>query len=282
MKKVLFVALCAMFCLGSAAQNDEFKEVTDSVATGEDTNSIPVDQNSMLGMVQGYSPIGLDAAPINEKLTYPLGKGLFKKHHIEHALELCPSISKSKVSQSELLSGENIDEITDTGFGLNFGYSVIFVPGYEKNGKLHPNKFGIAYSVGLITSFSVSDRYGTLCDFMGKIGVEACHNHRMGIGMDFLVGYGKSAGDVFWYNNIVEDPAPTSVSPYAMWGKKFGGQIWIKTGLLGKTFSKTDVLLFARLVKAIDPGEISKASMNHRNLWREENWSFGVILRYRM
>lgn len=281
MKKILFIALSAMFCLGAAAQNDEFVEVTDTI-TSDGTSSIPIDQNSLLSMAQGFAPIALNAGPVKEQI-YPLGRGLFKKHLIEQSIELCPSINKSKVSQSELLSGENLEDISDTGYGLNCGYSLIFSPGHEENGQLHLNKVGFAYSIGIIASFSVSDRYGTTCDFMGKIGVETCHNRKMGMGIDFLAGYGKSSGDVFFYQNIVEDTSPTKITPYTAWGKKFGGQLWIKTGLSGNIMSNTDVLLFARFIKAVDPHLMtSDYSLFHHNLWREENWSFGVILRYRM
>jgi len=113
-----------MFCLGSAAQNDVNKpEVTDTVSCDAVASDVPISQNSMFSMVQGFTHFGNNAPAVSEQ-TYPLGKGLFKQHHIEQALELCPHISNSKVSQSELLSGENIDEISDTGYGLNFGYSV--------------------------------------------------------------------------------------------------------------------------------------------------------------
>ena len=279
-KRLFFVALSAMFCLGSAAQNDEFTEVPDTVSEVAIDESIS--SNSMFNMVQGFTSIGRGAGPAKE-LIYPLGKGLFKKHHIEQAIEVYPNITKSKVSQSELLSGESLEDISDTGYGLNFGYSLIFIPGREKQGNLHLNKAGFAYSVGVIASFSVSDRYGALCEFMAKAGVETCHNRKMGVGFDFLAGYGKSSGDVFFYTNIVEDTGPSKITPYTAWGKRFGGQIWIKTGLLGNAISNTDVLLFARLIKAVNPQIMSNDySLLHHNLWRQENWSFGIILRYRM
>ena len=266
-----------MFCLGSAAQNANEME-NDTVACEME---IPVDPSSMFTMVQAYAPLTRNLAPVKEKM-YPLGKGLFKKHLIEQAIEICPGISKSKVSQSELLTGENIDEIADTGYGLDCGYSVIFVPGHEENGKLRLNKAGFAYSLGISASFAQSDRYGTLCDFMAKIGIEACHNKRMGIKFDFLAGYGKSGGDVFFYKNIVEDSEPSSSVPYNAWCPKFGGQISVKTGFLSNTLNNTDVFLFARLVKAVNPDYMNEFSAFHHNFWRGENWCFGATLRYRM
>ena len=281
MKKILFIALCAMLCLCSAnaQQNVDVVADTAEVVDAAPQAGIPVEPN-MLSMVENFAPLG-DNKPLAEQL-YPLGKGLFKKHHIEQALEICPSITKSKVSQSEMLKNQNVDEVDDTGLGLNFGYSVIFIPGYEEAGQLRMNKFGFAYSVGFIASFTSSDRYGTLCDFMAKVGFETCHNRKMGIGFDFLYGYGKSSGDVFYYHNIVEDTAPLDSRPYTEWGYKYGGQLWAKTGLFGGASSHTDVLLFARLIKSPDPKIIPVVTSVTYNLWREENWSFGVILRYRM
>ena len=281
MKRLIFIALSAMFCFGTAAQNDVSVSEPSEAISGEMTNDALISQNSMFGMVQEFSPIGQGVVKVEEQV-YPLGNGLFKKHHIEQALEICPSVSKSKVSQSELLTGEHIDEANDTGYGLNFGYSVVFIPGYEKDNKLHLNKAGFAYRVGFDVSFTQSDRYGTLCDFLAKAGLETCYNRNMGIGVDFLAGYGKSGGDLFIYKNITEDDEPSSVIPYALWGTRFGGQIWVKTGFLGNTSSNADVLLFARLLKAIYPEKINEFSVYHHNLWREENWSFGVMFRYRM
>ncbi len=174
------------------------------------------------------------------------------------------------------------EDIDDTGLGLNFGYSLIFTPGHEENGQLRTNKFGFAYSLGMLASFTTSDRYGTTCDFMGKIGVETCHHRKMGIGFDFLLGYGKSPGNFFTFNNIVDDNEPLGVNPYTEWGLKYGGQLWLKTGLLGGSSSHTDVLLFARLIKAPEPSDIQEFSLNSYNLWKAESWGFGVILRYRM
>ena len=282
MKKLFFIALSAMFCLGSAAQNeiDDFVEVPDTIS-GDMTNEVPVDQNSMFTMAQGISPIPLDAGPLKEQL-HPLGKGIFKHHLIEQAIELCPNITKSKPSQADKLLVGDAGEIDDTGISLDFGYSVIFTPGHEENGKLKLNKMGVAYSLGVNFSFTKSDRYGTLCDFMAKIGVETCHNRKMGIGLDLLAGYGKSAGDFFIYQNTLLEGEPTSICPYAEWGAKYGAQVWIKTGVLGKALSNTDVLLFARLIKAPEPSDIKTFSLYTYNLWRVENWSFGVILRYRI
>jgi len=283
MKKLLFVTLSVTFCFGLAAQNSESVGIPDKVAQSTIANDVPIDPSSMLSLLQGLNLADLNAPPVQEK-TYPLSKGLFKKHYIEQAIEICPSISKSKVNQSQLLSKQNIDEINDTGYGLNFGYSLIFIPGHEQEGKLHLNKFGFAYNIGFITSFASTDRYGTLCDLMAKIGLETCHNRKIGIGFDFLAGYGKTAGDFFTYKNIITDSEPSAVCPYTLWGTKYGGQFWLKTGSLGSNSwtNNTDVLLFARLIKAPDPEKIATASLYSFNLWREENWSFGIILRYRM
>lgn len=283
MKKLLFVALCAMFCLGSAAQNEV--EVTDSVNIEDSAPSSQMETTgSMFDMVQGYSSFNAGDLTKCKDIVYPLGKrGLFKKHHIEQAIEIYPNISTNKTSQAEVVSSINPDDINNIGVGLNFGYSVSFIPCYEENGELHMNKAGFACSVGLIASFTSSDRYGTTCDFLGKIGLETCRNRKLGIGGDFLCGYGKASGDVFWFDDITTDTAPKASTPYNEWTFKYGGQVWIKTGLLNNSFkSNTDILLFARLVSNKEPKDIQQLSKNHFNLWRLETWSFGVILRYRM
>lgn len=77
-----------------------------------------------------------------EKQLYPLGKGLFGKHLVEQAIELCPSVTKNKISQSDMQVGKIPEDIDDTGLGLNFGYSLIFVPGHEENGQLRLKPHG--------------------------------------------------------------------------------------------------------------------------------------------
>ena len=281
MKKFLFIALCAMFCLSSAAQNEvesDSTNIEESVVSTETTGS-------MYDMVQGYSSFTAGNLTEGRDMVYPLGKqrGLFKKHHLEQAVEIYPTISTDKVSQADVMSSINLDDINNTGVGLSFGYSLGFIPCYEEGGKLHMNKAGFVYSVGLIVSFTRSDRYGTTCDFLGKVGLETCRNRKLGLGGDFLFGYGKASGDIFWFDNIATDEAPKSSSPYNTWTPKYGGQVWVKTGLLGNSFkSNADILLFARLVLNKEPNDITPTSQVHFNVWRKETWSFGVILRYHM
>ena len=302
MKKILLLALSAMVCFGSAkaqlnhvsedgnfGEIDDFSLVNDSSSASSTVDAVQQQftpqleqMASVFSMLQGLSALGQDVGKVKEEI-YPLGKGLFKKHHIEQAIEISPNITKSKVSQADVLQGQSLDDINETGLSMNFGYSVIFIPGKEKDGKLHLNKAGFAYNLGFLASVTTTDRYGTTCDFLGKVGVETCHNRKLGIGLDFLGGYGKSQGDVFFYTNIVEDSEPTSISPYTSWGWKFGGQLYVKTNLLGNSLSgNADVLLFVRFIKAVDPEIMAKVSPYSYNIWREENWSFGATLRYRM
>lgn len=293
-KRVLFIALSAMLCFGSAnaqqddfndviytGEVDEFEEVADSSAVLSTQESATLfEQSNMLSMVEKFAPFG-DNKPLKEQL-YPLGKGLFGKHLIEQAIEICPSIQKNKISQSDMKVGQIPEDIEDTGLSLNFGYSLIFVPGHEEKGLLKTNKYGFAYNIGFLASFTTSDRYGTTCDFLGKIGVETCHNRKMGIGCDFLLGYGKSPGNFFTFNDIVEDDELVNVKPHTEWGIKYGAQLWLKTGLLGGISSRTDVLMFARLVLAPRPADIPEFSKYSYDHWSEENWCYGVIIRYRI
>jgi hypothetical protein len=284
MKKVLFIALSAMFCLGSAAQNEV--ETSASTNVEEPSASMQMETTgSMFDMVQGYSSFTAANLTKCKDMVYPLNrcKGLFKKHHIEQAIEIYPTISTDKISQAEAMSSISTDEINNTGIGLSFGYALGFIPCYEEADQLHMNKAGFAYSLGLIASFSRSDRYGTTCDFLGKIGLETCRNRRLGIGGDFLCGYGKASGDIFWFDDIVKDEAPKSSTPYNEWTVEYGGQVWVKTGLMNNSFtSNTDILLFARLIINKEPRDVTPFSKTHFNVWRKETWSFGVILRYRM
>jgi len=286
MKKLLLTALCALLCVNLIAQNDGalVESAPDSIVASDvasmTQNFAPKfgQTSPMFDLLQNFVALNGNNISLEEQ-TYPLGKGLFKKTLVVQALEVCPNISKNKVSQAEMPSNLGIEEIDDTGIGLNFGYSVLFVPGWEDNGQLRLNKAGFAYSVGFIASFNQSDRYGTTCDLMAKLGLETCFNRKMGIGFDLLGGYGKSSGDFYFYNSILEDSAPKSIMPYTLWGWKYGGQLWMKTGVSGNM----DILLFARLVDAVDPGTFkSEASLYHYNLWRRENWNFGIIVRYRM
>lgn len=274
MKKKFLFTLGVMFCLCSAqAQNQT--SIGDLMEIPSDTgNSITIEQ--LINLLQSSS-----TAVESEPASYPLGRGLFKKHHIEQAIEICPNISRDKISQADLLSDkpiENAENTEHTGFGVDFGYSVIFIPGFEENDKLVLNKAGFAYSLGFTTSFTQNDRYGITCDFLMKVGIETCHNKKMGVGLDVMGGYGKTSGDIFWYNNIVEDDAPTSITPYTLWSWKYGGQLWLKTTIL----NNADVILFTRLIISPDPEDIQKTSPISYNLWKNENWGFGVIIRYRL
>lgn len=288
-KKILFLlALCAIGYRYPVYAQHENSDASSAVEVINPMDAFQqqfsLEQGTpMFELIQALSSAGNQTVSTQERL-YPLGHGLFKKHHLVQALELCPSISKAKVATADVLSGDqNRQETDDTGIGLNFGYSLIFIPGTEEQNQLRLNEAGFAYSTGFIFSFTQSDRYGVTCDLLFKVGLETCYNRKMGLGVDVLGGYGKSSGDVFFYQNILEDAEPKSVIPYTAWGYKYGGQIWFKTGSLSNKHSgNTDVLLFARLIHAVEPNNIQPVSSFHYNFWKEENWSFGAILRYRL
>lgn len=275
MKKIVFITFSVIVCLCSArAQGQDLVGNLGSISS--DTGNFTIER--LITMLQSSSNI---EPVVSEPPTYPLGRGLFKKHHVEQAIEVSPSISRDKVNQSDLLSGQNLENFENTentGFSIDFGYSVIFIPGYEEDSKLFLNKAGFAYSLGLIASFTRNDRYGTTCNVLLKAGIETCYNKKMGIGLDLMGGYGKSPGDIFWYKNIAEDTAPTLITPYTLWGWEYGGQLWLKT----TTINKSDIIIFARLIMSPDPGEIQKFSAISYNLWKEESWSFGIIIRYKL
>lgn len=146
---------------------------------------------------------------------------------------------------------------------------------------LQLNQLGFAYGVGFVSSFSQSDRYGTCCSFLGKLSVELGAFHSMGLGFDLLGGGGKSPDDFFIFKNgIVESEEPDKIVPYTEWCWQYGGQIWMKVNLMGSFIKNAETLIFARLIKAVNPNVAKEASQYHYNAWKGETWFFGTTIRY--
>ena len=223
------------------------------------------------------------------------GKSKFtQRHYITQRLEISV-IGGTDIKDGEGSSVKNEydspedEDKSEPGFnwGLNFGYSLVFAPGRVEGDKLYLNRFGIAYSTGLIASFDKQDKYGTSCDFLLKLGIEAGHGHPMGIGFDLLVGTGKSAGE---YNFTVEDDeaAPNNNSepeemnvPYTKWCFKYGTQLWLRSNLLQAKVKNTDVRLFARYVYSKNPEDEDELLKDEIFCdWHEESWSFGLTFCY--
>ena len=174
-------------------------------------------------------------------------------------------------------SREVPDVISNLNFGMNIGYSMIFVPGKVIDDLWKPNSFGFGYSTGLIASFDREDNSDVTCDFLFKFGVETGNGHALGIGVDLMLGTGKTAGTMF---DLEQEELASA--PYTAWCFKQGVQLWLKTNLLTTSIKNTDILAFARFVRSQNPyNDEELLKDNILNLWKEESWQFGVTLRYR-
>ncbi len=308
-QRLLFIVLSAMFCIGSAAQNNdvngpesEIKNVIDDNNSAvsdsarshrrfeEDDQEVQVqlaDVNTLLDKIRELTINGgADEPSSSIRNLVPIkGKSKFtRRHYIYQTLDISPHVSTDRDSNlpEQTSNGKDLDESqldSPTAFGLNFGYSLIMVPGREENDMLCLNKLGIAYNIGLLASFSRQDKYGTTCSFLAKLGFETGNGHAMGIGADFLGGYGKSNGDSYQleYEDYERDDL---ADPYTAWCWQYGSQIWMRNNLLKTAMKNTEMLIFARFVRSIDPRKDSEMIKGYDYFWKEETWSFGIILRY--
>ena len=314
MKKLLFVAFMAMFCLGSAAQNeyesevDEFVEV-DSTEVEEQSGSktkhtVPKQDDSavtaqlaevsaLINQLKELTLNGGDSVVDVREFTdiyKPIrGKSKFaRRHYIYQTLDISPSINHDHDSdQPEYTSkGQEVDDdqlSSPIGYGLNFGYSLYFVPGREENEQLRLNRMGVAYNLGLVFSVGKQDKYGVTCNFLLKTGIETGNGHPMGIGFDILGGYGKSTGDCYLtvYDENDEDDL---AQPYTEWCWQYGAQLWLRTNLLKTAINNAEMLIFARLVRSVNPNNGESVRIDDKtsfdNYWKEEQWSFGATFRY--
>lgn len=322
MKKLLFIALSVMFCLGSAAQNEsEYEEVDEFVEVDSTDVPIPIppkpvrkkhvptyqlqeQQQTGAQLVEVNELINrlkeltlnddslADALEMPENIYKPIrGKSKFaRRHYIYQTLDISPTVSSDKdpdlpdyTSKGQEVDDDQLD--SPLAFGLNFGYSLIFVPGREEDGQLRLNRMGFAYNVGLVASFSRQEKYGTTCNFLLKSGIETGNGHPMGIGFDVLGGYGKSAGDTY-LTIYEEDDADDLATPYTEWCWQYGAQIWLRSNLLHTAVKNAEMLIFARFVRSVDPYRNEETffvsdKLMFDNYWKDESWSFGITLRYK-
>ena len=166
-----------------------------------------------------------------------------------------------------------------TGVGLEFGGTVIFVPGRVQGDSLRVNNMGFAFNTGVLFSIINSDRYGGIYNIFGKAGVEIGNQHMFGFGCDFLAGTGRLPGDIVLCD---EDGAETdSTNPYTKWAFVYGVQAWAKIGL-NQVLRGVDLLTYIRLMRAVDSGEMFSSSQPHVEKFHNEGWSVGVLLRFRI
>ena len=232
-------------------------------------------------------------APIAEPITYPVtGKTKFaRKHYIYQTAEISTIAGKDKDaddgdqddyaaandgSEGSSNSGDPQDIISNLNLGMNIGYSLVFVPGTINGDKLEANRFGFAYSTGFIAAFDRQDNYDVTCDFLWKIGVETGNGHAMGIGIDLMLGGGKTAGFL-----IDLDDASAEPYPYTLWCWKQGLQVKLRSDFLTTGIKNADVSAFVRFIHSINPQDDEDLlNDNLFNKWIEESWQFGVMISY--
>lgn len=292
MKRIVFLTLLSvMFCVRSAAQAeiDSVEYDGGEMVTTQQLDAKLGEITSLITEMKNMTLKGeLPEPPASKDVYVSLPRRKFLKNvYIYPTLDVSPTVSSNKLKAENQVedgagNGRSDTESTDaTGFGLDFGTSVIFVPASIENEQLRLNSVGFAFSLGAITSFARSHRYGTVCDFLLKLGVELGNGHRVGIGADALWGYGKGVGDVYMSKNIVDENEPVKVVPYTEWGWERGVQVWMKTNLFNTSiFAKTEMLIFARLVYTPNPEVMTEVSMVHHNVWKSEQWMFGITFRY--
>ncbi|MBQ9271604.1 MAG: hypothetical protein IJ218_05010 [Alphaproteobacteria bacterium] len=318
MKKLLLIALCAMFCLCLAnAQNelpvtenevlgtnsdiDEGSEVSSPASpVSHEQRRVSADENvnaqlNTVGtMLSSLGSKTMNGAHDEQQLRTPdmkryapiQGKGkFFRRNFIYQTLDISPTISIDNDPNlpDQTSAGKDIDEnqlSSPTALGMNFGYSFIMVPGKEEDGKLLLNRMGFAYNIGLLASFCRQDKYGTTCNFLLKIGAETGNGHSMGIGFDVLGGCGRSSGDTYQleYQDNEEYDLAT---PYTSWCWQYGMQLWMRTDMIRITFPNTEMLVFARFICSVDPMKDEDMVKGFDYYWKDETWSFGVTFRYR-
>ena len=176
------------------------------------------------------------------------------------------------------------------GIGANFGYSLVFVPGYIEEGsdQLLLNRFGFGYSIGLISQFDHEKESGVTWDFLAKVGGETGFNKAIGVGFDLLFGGGKTSQTVVDFGAVDFDnpnPDDLEVSIESLWCAKAGTQLWLRLNFLTKGINNFDTALFSRFIYSFRP--YSEEQKNNRLInyselpvWQNEAWSFGFTMTY--
>lgn len=177
-------------------------------------------------------------------------------------------------------------------FGMNFGYSLVFVPAHKQNDQLYVNKLGFGYSLGVVCQFDNEKDYGVTCDLLGKVGFETGFNKAIGIGGDFLFGGGKTNGYTLTcdWEEIPgaegEDPTyevDVEHDPYTVWCPKIGAQFWIRLNFLTSSVKNFDTAVFGRFVYSFNPNAAMEEEMAEQGVldfFKEESWQFGITMTY--
>lgn len=146
---------------------------------------------------------------------------------------------------------------------------------------LRINKMGFAFSGGFLASVANSDRYGAICNILGKTGVEIGNQHLLGFGCDFLAGYGRLPGDLIFYEEG-EEIQDGDITPYNQWSFIYGTQFWFKAGLV-RIHKGVDVITYVRLMKAAGSnGGVYSSPQPHIERLHKNSWSVGVLFRLKI
>lgn len=297
MKKIVLLALMAVCANGMFAQTEdgEANETANEIVNKPKAKFSEMSKEDMAKLWKAFQSYAMesqnDTTPdLSEVPVY--GKTKFmRRNYISQRLEISiiggtdNDLEDSDGLKSSYKTSDDVDDAKDGksyfNYGLNIGYSVVIVPGKVNGDMLKLNRFGLGYSFGLVASFDRQEHYGTTCDVLAKIGAEAGNGHKLGIGVDFLVGGGKTAGE---YEFDVEDDkgnVENEVLPYTSWCFKYGAQLWVRSKLLSVSLKDTDVRLFARYVYSVNPeDEDALAKSGIACNWMEESWSFGLTFCY--
>ena len=298
MKKSVLLAILMVVCAnGMFAQTEDISDSTDIVSSESTANSESIvdrlSKEDMLELLKAFHEIALesqsDTTDILTEVPVRGSKKFLRRNYITQRLELSiiggsdnDGTGKSESITSTYKTKDDVDDARSNGsnfnYGLNIGYSVSIVPGKIRGDTLKLNRFGLGYSFGLLASFDRQEYYGTTCDILLKVGGEAGSGHKLGIGIDALVGSGKTAGEYEFEVKDANDNVSNAALPYTRWCFKYGAQLWIRSNLLNVPAKNTDVRLFVRFVHSVNPEspEMLKNNDIICNKWMGESWSFGL------
>ncbi len=299
MRKIIMTIMMVVCVNGMLAQtNEEINDSINEAPAGEaEVGEVTKSTNGSVSMVQleqMFQKYAAAAQNENHRVNIvPItGKKRFSRRHlIEQRLEISiiNSTDMSDENGEEVKKNyKNNDDVDDaqntdkSGWGLNTAYSLTCVWGQIRGDSLVLNRLGMGYSTGFMACFDENKTYGTTCDFLFKIGFEAGNGHAMGIGVDLLLGSGKSAGQYTYTQETDEGNEPEDVEiPYTKWCLKYGFQFWVRSNLLQAQMKNTDVRIFARYVYSKNPD--NTAALADDGIicdWHQESWSFGLTFCY--
>ena len=283
-----------MVCVnGMFAQTENVATSTDSSAKGS-VNIEKEDLMELLKVLSEQEPQQM--LPIQGRTKFT------RRHHIFQRLEISAMGGSDQQEDldmddhsDQLENGQNSDP-NQVHLGLNFGYSLGFIPGRIVDDKLRLNSFGFGYSFGFIAAVDSQEKFGATCDFLAKLGVETGYNHAFGIGIDALIGGGTSAVTMAFdasddaSTDAINAPdapdAPDASYSQPMtdydtrWCLKYGFQISLRSNLLHANIKNTDVRIFARYIYSVDPTNDNDFMFDGKQIgyyvWSPDSWQIGL------